>query len=418
MNEDRLRDAAARRPRSRTRRRPSAAGLRAGRARRTPSAARPAAPRCPARRRACAGRALLAALRPLARPEPRSATGRRRLRRRGPQRRAGADRAPGGGQLLVQSRAGPLGRAARRLAAAARRLRRSVLVAARPLRRRRAGRTLSALEPDGTPHWSFPAPGPRQRPALVARRASASPTGAGDDAAGDQADGRGSPRSSRRSAVAPAWFHRARTCSPTSTRPAARSRRNRRGETLAAAPASAGVTALELGARRSAPARTVAERSSGYARLRTRQARGRLRLGAPRRVPLPPDAVRAAALSPDGTRSRSCRRHAGRQGPRSSSLLHASGGIRVGSSRARAHRPSRLVARRPLAADRLAGRRPMAVHRPARRSPSGGDDRQQFSSGFAPGSRPTASPRAGRSCPATGRRRWRSCLQGSGSRSW
>ena len=92
-------------------------------------------------------------------PPGRSVVNSRRARTIGVEHaRARALHAPRPGRLLVQSDARRVGRPARRLAAAARRLPRRVVVAARPVRRRRScnGHTLVALEPDGTVRWEKP----------------------------------------------------------------------------------------------------------------------------------------------------------------------------------------------------------------------------------------------------------------------
>ena len=205
-----------------------AGGLRAAPAapRRRRGAPRRRGWRWPSRRRAVGGAAALAGRR----LGPR--LGRRRLHRR--RAEAARDRAwptiPGGGRLLVQSQAGPWvvrPDGSRRLLGdygEATWSPHGLFVAAA------AGRTLSAVEPDGTPHWSLSAHGAGRRPALVAVAAYRIAYRAGAGCGSTAADGsddrpgrrRGRPgrrRPGRRSA---AWRW------PTSTRAAAAADRRRR----------------------------------------------------------------------------------------------------------------------------------------------------------------------------------------------
>ncbi len=128
---------------------------------------------------------------------------------------------PGGGDLLVQSPRGPWvvhADGSRRLLGdydEATWSPHGLYVAAA------SGRTLSAIEPDGTPHWSITAPGrigePRWSPSgfRIAYRA-------GRSLRVERADGSGGDLVAAASAaVAPAWYPPARTCWPTSTPSAA-----------------------------------------------------------------------------------------------------------------------------------------------------------------------------------------------------
>jgi hypothetical protein len=205
---------------------------------------------------------------------------------------------PGGGRLLVQSPRGPWvvqPDGSRRLLGHYEEASWSphgLFVAAA------SGRTLSAIEPDGTPHWSVsaaePVSDPRWSPSgfRIAYRAGHSLHVIRADGTGDRLLGPAAP-------VAPVWF-------PLGTHLLAYV--DRAGQlrileadtarTLAATSTSAGVTDLGW----SADGRILLELSPHGLWLRSlhldKLAEG-ARLGAPRRVPLPTDAVvRAAAFAP------------------------------------------------------------------------------------------------------------------------
>jgi hypothetical protein len=164
-----------------------------------------------------------------------------------------------------------------------------------------SGRTLSAIEPGGTPHWSASASAPVSDPRW-------SPSGfriayrAGHSLRVIKADGAGGRLLGSAAPVAPAWF-------PLGVHLLAYVDAARRlrvietdtGRTLASVPAALGVTALSW----SADGRVLGEVSPHglwLRRLRLDKLADRVRLGAPRRVPLPADAVlRAAAFAPRGS---------------------------------------------------------------------------------------------------------------------
>jgi hypothetical protein len=205
---------------------------------------------------------------------------------------------PGGGRLLVQSSRGPWvvqPDGSRRLLGGYEEASWSphgLFVAAA------SGRTLSAIEPDGTPHWSVSAAGqvsdPRWSPSgfRIAYRAGASLHVIRADGTEDRLLGPAAP-------VAPAWF-------PLGAHLLAYVDSTRRlrvveadtARTLATASASPGVTALGW----SADGRNLLELSSRgvwQRSLRIEKLAGGIRLGKVRRVPLPVDAVvRTAAFAP------------------------------------------------------------------------------------------------------------------------
>jgi hypothetical protein len=218
-----------------------------------------------------------------------------------PNARPGLTRIPGGGRLLVQTPAGPWvvqPDGSRRLLGrydAATWSPHGLYVGAA------AGRTLTAVEPDGTPHWSLSARGrisdPRWSPSgyRIAFRA-----GRGlRVVAGDGSDERLLAR--RVAPVAPAW-------APQGLDQLAYVASGRRlrvadtesGATIGSARALPGIESLEWAAGGS----TLLEASPAALRLRrltVHKLLGRLGVGAPRRLPLPAGArVRDAALSPDG----------------------------------------------------------------------------------------------------------------------
>jgi len=205
---------------------------------------------------------------------------------------------PGGGRLLVQSSRGPWvvqPDGSRRLLGHyddASWSPHGLFVAAA------SRRTLSAIEPDGTPHWSITAAGPVSDPRWspsgfrIAYRTERSLHVIRADGTGDRLLGPAAP-------VAPAWFPpgvhllayvdargRLRIIEPDTSR------------TLASATASAGVTALGW----SADGRALLELTPHglwLRHLRLDKLADRIRLGAPRRVPLPATAVvRAATFAP------------------------------------------------------------------------------------------------------------------------
>lgn len=207
---------------------------------------------------------------------------------------------PGGGRLLVQSSRGPWvvrPDGSRRLLGRydeASWSPHGLFVAAA------SGRTLSAIEPDGTPHWSISATGAVSDPRW-------SPSGfriaylAGRSLGVIRADGTDDRRLGPATPVAPAWFplgayllayvdatRRLRVVEADTAR------------ALATASASPGVTALGW----SADGRTLLEvspRGIWLRPLRIEKLAGGIQLGDSRRIPLPTDAtVRTAAFAPHG----------------------------------------------------------------------------------------------------------------------
>jgi hypothetical protein len=207
---------------------------------------------------------------------------------------------PGGGELLVESARGPWvvqSDGARRLLgsyAEATWSPHGLFVATA------AGRTLSALEPDGTPRWSISAGArvadPRWSPSgfRIAYRA-------GGSLRVVRADGTGDARIGTSGSVPPAWFppgphllayvddERRIVVTETDT-----------ARAMDAAPASPGVTGLDW----STSGDELVESSSRGLWLRdvrTSKLAGGLRLGTARHIPLPAAGiVRAAAFSPRG----------------------------------------------------------------------------------------------------------------------
>lgn len=229
---------------------------------------------------------------------------------------------PGGGSLLVQSSRGPWvvqADGSRRLLGnydEATWSPHGLFVATA------SGRTLSAIEPDGTPHWSVPATGPVSDPRW-------SPSGfriaylAGHSLRVIQADGTGDRALGPAATVAPTWFppgaHLLAYVDPGRRLRVVEADTSR---TLASAPASPGATALGW----SADGRTLLELSPRGVRLRSlriEKLAGGVRLGRARRAPLPADAVvRAAAFAPRGHTIAALLERRGRQGaPRSEALL-------------------------------------------------------------------------------------------------
>ncbi len=229
---------------------------------------------------------------------------------------------PGGGRLLVQSSRGPWvvqPDGSRRLLGSydeASWSPHGLFVAAA------SGNTLSAIEPGGTPHWSVSAAGPVSDPRW-------SPSGfriayrAGNSLRVIRADGTGDRLLGPAAPVAPTWFPpglhllayvgaagRLRIVETDTSR------------TLAAAPASRGITALDW----SADGHTLLELSPHGLWLRhlhLDKLADSVRLSKAQRVPLPADAaVRAAAFAPHrSTIAALLERRARATEPRSEAIL-------------------------------------------------------------------------------------------------
>ncbi|HWI96412.1 MAG TPA: hypothetical protein VNS60_10150 [Solirubrobacterales bacterium] len=233
---------------------------------------------------------------------------------------------PGGGRLLVQSSRGPWvvqPDGSRRLLGRYEEASWSphglFLAAA-------SGRTLSAIEPGGTPHWSISAAGPVSDPRWspsgfrIAYRAGHSLHAIKADGTGDHLLGQAAP-------IAPAWFQlgthllayvdRARQLRIAETDTS---------RTLASTAATAGVTTLGW----SADGRFLLELTPHglwLRRLRLDKLADRIRLGAARRVPLPAGVVRAAAFAPRRhTIAVLLERRGGAGAPHSEALLIDAGG--------------------------------------------------------------------------------------------
>ncbi|HMC50415.1 MAG TPA: hypothetical protein VKH20_07190 [Solirubrobacterales bacterium] len=245
-----------------------------------------------------------------------------------PGARPALTKVPGGGRLLVQSPRGPWvvqPDGSRRLLGhydEASWSPHGLFVAAA------SGRTLSAIEPSGTPHWSVSATGPVSDPRWspsgfrIAYRAGHALHVIRADGSGDRLLGQAAP-------VAPAWF-------PPGTHllayvdAAGRLRvvETDTSRTLASTVATRGITALDW----SADGRALLEltpRGIWLRHLHLDKLADRIRLGAPRRVSLPTDAVmRAAAFAPNRhTIAALLERDAGANEPRSEALLiNADGG--------------------------------------------------------------------------------------------
>ncbi len=230
---------------------------------------------------------------------------------------------PGGGELLVQSQRGPWAVRAdgsRRLLGRYREATwspRGLFVAAA------SGRTLSAIEPGGTPRWSISASDrvgdPRWSPSgfRIAYRAGGSLRVVRADGTGDALVGPAS------AAVPPAWF-------PPGPHLLAYVDGERRivvaetdaAKTTDAVPASPGVVALDWSAN-GHQIIEISRRDLWLRDVRMRKLAGDLRLGAARRIPLPAAGrVRAAAFSPRGrTIAVLLDRSPGSGPPRSEALL-------------------------------------------------------------------------------------------------
>jgi hypothetical protein len=185
-----------------------------------------------------------------------------------------------------------------------------------------SGRTLSAIEPDGTPHWSISAAGPVSDPRWspsgfrIAYRVERSLRVIRADGTEDRLLGPAAP-------VAPAWF-------PLGTHLLAYVDAARRlrvvevdtARTLAAAPTSPGITAVGWSADGSA----LLEHSPHglwLRHLRLDKLADSVTLGKAQRVPLPAGAVmRAVAFAPHRrTIAALVERHGGAGAPRSEALL-------------------------------------------------------------------------------------------------
>ncbi|HUB98335.1 MAG TPA: hypothetical protein VMS11_00770 [Solirubrobacterales bacterium] len=218
-----------------------------------------------------------------------------------PKARPGLGRTPGGGRLLVTSAAGPWvvqPDGSRRLLGdyeEATWSPRGLFVAAV------SGRTLSAVEPDGTPHWSLTAPGrvsdPRWSPSRfrIAYRAGSQLRVAFADGSSDRAIAAGA------AAVAPAWMPLGvAELAYVDRQGRLRIAESETGRGLASAAALPGIDEIEWGGR----GEVLLESSPAAVRVRRLQtAKLALEVGVEpgRRLPLPAGAaVRDAALSPDG----------------------------------------------------------------------------------------------------------------------
>ena len=211
-------------------------------------------------------------------------------------------RIPGGGRLAVDSPAGPWvvqPDGSRRLLG---RYREATWSPHGLFLATAAGRTLTAVEPDGTPRWSITAPtriaDPRWSPSgfRIAYRAGGMLRVVHADGTADSLlDRRAMP-------VAPSW-------APTGLHQLAYVDRRRRvvvrdvdsGRPLGSADALAGIETLAWG-----PAGDLLEASASRVRMRPvelEKLSGRLRLGAPRSLPLPGGGrIASVALSPAGTK--------------------------------------------------------------------------------------------------------------------
>lgn len=228
-----------------------------------------------------------------------------------PDAEPGLTEIPGGGRLLVQSAAGPWivqADGSRRLLGAygeATWSPRGLFVGAA------SGRILTAVEPDGTPHWSLSAPAPVADPRWspsgleIAYRAGDELRLVGADGEGDEAlDPAVAP-------VAPAWSPQGLALLAYVDRGGdLRVANALDGGVVGSAPALPGVDRLEWGAGAAGPAPGspsggwLLEASASAVHLRpltVQKLLSGLVVGPPRPLPLPAGArVRDAALSPDG----------------------------------------------------------------------------------------------------------------------
>jgi hypothetical protein len=227
-----------------------------------------------------------------------------------PDAERGLSEIPGGGKLLVQSAQGPwVVRAdgSRRLLGEygeATWSPRGLYLATA------SGRTLSAVEPDGTPHWSLPAPArvrdPRWSPSRVQiayRSGHQLRVVAGDGTEErllDPAVAPLPPAWSPWGAALLAYVDAKRRVRIVATDGDAPGSTGGSGDLLATAPALPGITALEW----SPGGGALLEASREALRLRPlslRKALAGIELGRPRRLPLPAGAIlQSAAFSPGG----------------------------------------------------------------------------------------------------------------------
>lgn len=244
-----------------------------------------------------------------------------------PRAEPGLTEIPGGGRLLVQGPAGPWvvqpdgsRRLLGRYDAASWSPRGLFVVVA-------AGRTLSAIEPGGTPHWSLTAPAAISDPrwstscCRIAYRSGAELRVVAGDGTGDRLI------AASTAPVAPSW-------SPLGLLQLAfvdgrgdlRIAETESGRTAGRAPALADVEELEWGDRGS----LLLEASAAALRLRrieVAKLASRLRLGPGRRLPLPTGStLRDAALSPRGATAAAVVSHASATGRRSAVLLFSGHG--------------------------------------------------------------------------------------------
>lgn len=236
---------------------------------------------------------------------------------------SGLTEIPGGGRLLVQSAAGPWvvqPDGSRRLLGAydeATWSPHGLFVAAT------AGRTLNAVEPDGTPRWALPAPGrvadPRWSPSgfQIAYRAGRELRAVAGDGTGDTLLAR------QVKPVPPSWLPQGPALLAfVGAAGNIRIAHGESAEVVGSAPALDGIRALEW----SASGKRLLEASRQALQVRpvvSHKAMGTLALGPPQWVPLPVGAtVQAAAFSPDGaTVAVLLRRPAAAPGPRSEVFL-------------------------------------------------------------------------------------------------
>lgn len=233
---------------------------------------------------------------------------------------------PGGGRLLVESRSGPWvveANGSRRLLGDYREATwspRGLFVAVAD------GRTLSAVEPDGTPHWSLDARGQvtdmRWSPSgyRIAYRSGRALRVTVANGSGDRLI---APRTRP---VAPAWsplgVHQLAYISAAGE---LRIADTESGVELASATALTGVRELEWGGGvlLEASRRALWTRPTVISKLG-----GTVRIGLPRRLPMPDGGgtVRDVALSPSGRTVAALVGLRGRRGPRSAVLLYPAGG--------------------------------------------------------------------------------------------